>query len=40
MEENYIICLILESFNYGKIFTNSYVYWVNINKKSNINILL
>lgn len=40
MGESYIICLILGSFNYGKIFINSSIYWFDINEKSDINILL
>lgn len=40
MEENYIICLILENFNYDKIFINSSIYKFYIDKKSIINILL
>lgn len=40
MGESYIIYLILENFNYDKIFVNSNVYQFNISKKSDINILL
>lgn len=40
MEENYIIYLILENFNYDKIFVNSGLYKFNIDKKSNVNVLL
>lgn len=40
MEESYITCLILENFNYDQIFVYGSIYKSNINKKSNINILL
>lgn len=40
MEESYIIYLILENFNYDKIFIDGNIYKFNTGKKSNINILL
>lgn len=40
MAENYTIYLILGNFNYDKIFIDGSIYWYNINKKSNVNILL